>query len=475
MRKSVLLPLILLVALVIGSLGYAVADAYNLVPGILTIEKQSLDLPQTVQIDLNTTKAEATKGINEQANQVTPEQLKPLMDQLVSQAQHGVDNKSQESASPDTNARAGAVVIDTASGKTIAQINGNQLMTPASSSKIIAAATALDTLGAQYRFTTSTHFAAGKLYLRGNGDQLLSPNAGNPAAISGHAGLGDLAAKTAKKLKAQKVSTTQLFLDESIFGDQNPLPNWKAQGNDRYESKPTPIAINNGLANPQLSYGYLPDPALSAAQQFAQRMKDNGISVEAVQRGTAPKEAAMLAEVKSAALHEIVHETLKESNNMLAEVLCRASAAKIGSGTNFAGQIKAAQKVLKKLHIESADFANQDCSGLSTEDRIKPALLAAVMQKAATGSDSQLRPIVSSLPIGALDGTLDTRYSQQAASGNVRAKTGSLQRARSLTGLVTTKSGRTLTFAVIIDSYKEGTGENARAAIDNFVNGLASL
>ena len=61
MRKSVLLPLILLVALVIGSLGYAVADAYNLVPGILTIEKQSLDLPQTVQIDLNATKAEATK------------------------------------------------------------------------------------------------------------------------------------------------------------------------------------------------------------------------------------------------------------------------------------------------------------------------------------------------------------------------------------------------------------------------------
>ena len=55
------------------------------------------------------------------------------------------------------------------------------------------------------------------------------------------------------------------------------------------------------------------------------------------------------------------------------------------------------------------------------------------------------------------------------------AKTGSLQRARSLTGLVTTKSGRTLTFAVIIDSYKEGTGENARAAIDNFVNGLATL
>lgn len=217
MRKSVLLPLILLVALVIGSLGYAVADAYNLVPGILTIEKQSLDLPQTVQIDLNAAKAEATKGINDQANQVTPEQLKPLMDQLVTQAQHGVDNKSQKSASPDTNARAGAVVIDTASGKTIAQINGNQLMTPASSSKIIAADTALDTLGVQYRFTTSTHFAAGKLYLRGNGDQLLSPNAGNPAAISGHAGLGDLAAQTAKKLKAQKVSSTQLFLDESIF------------------------------------------------------------------------------------------------------------------------------------------------------------------------------------------------------------------------------------------------------------------
>ena len=57
----------------------------------------------------------------------------------------------------------------------------------------------------------------------------------------------------------------------------------------------------------------------------------------------------------------------------------------------------------------------------------------------------------------------------------MRAKTGSLQNSRALTGLVTTKSGRTLTFCVIVDSFKEGTGGIARGAIDNFVNGLAGL
>ncbi|MDU4210498.1 MAG: D-alanyl-D-alanine carboxypeptidase/D-alanyl-D-alanine-endopeptidase, partial [Finegoldia magna] len=324
-------------------------------------------------------------------------------------------------------------------------------------------------------FTTSTHLAGNKLFLRGNGDQLLSAGSGNPAATSGHAGLADLAAQTAQQLKEKKTTSVQLFLDESVFGDQSPLPNWQAQGNASYETKPTPIAINNGLANPELSYGYLPDPALSAAEQFAARLQEQGINAGQIQRGTTPKEARRIGEVKSAALHEVMHETLKESNNMLAEVLCRASAAKAGTGANFPGEIKVAQKVLGDLKLEGAAFANHDCSGLSTENKIKPQLLAALMQSAARGDDPQLRPLVSSLPIGALDGTLHDRYLQQNGAGNVRAKTGSLQHSRALTGLVTTKSGRTLTFCVIIDSFKDGTGGIARGAIDNFVNGLAGL
>ena len=168
MRKSVLLPLILLVAMVASGVGYGVLDAYNLAPGILTLENESLELPETVEINLTDAKSKEVPGGNEQAAEITAAQVQPLMQQLVTQAQHG---SQPDPAINAAGGRVGAVVIDTASGKTLGQVNADQLMTPASSSKVVAAATALKTLGPDYRFTTSTHLAGNKLFLRGNGDQ----------------------------------------------------------------------------------------------------------------------------------------------------------------------------------------------------------------------------------------------------------------------------------------------------------------
>ena len=480
MRKSVLLPLILLLVLLLGGVGYGVMDAYNLVPGVLTLENRSVDLPETVQLQLSEETVAEAAGINTKASPITAEEVQPLLDKLAAEAARrassgskteGVDNNN----SADSGARVGAVVIDTASGKTIADLNGEQALTPASSTKVVASATALHILGPQYRFTTSTHLSDKKLYIRGNGDQLLSAGDGDPTAITGHAGLGDLAAETAQKLKKKKINSVQIFLDESIFGDQALLPNWVAEGNGSYETKPVPLAIRNGLAHPELTYGYVDDPALTAAQEFAARLKEQGIEVGEVERATTPKGAAKVAQVESAPLHEVIHDTLKESNNMLAEVLCRASAVKAGTGANFPGEIKAAKKVLGDLKLEAEGFENQDCSGLSTENKIKPALLASVTQQAARGSDPKLRSLISSLPVSALDGTLYNRYVGLPSAGNVRAKTGYVQAANTLTGIVATKSGRALTFCVMINSSEHPIEGGAIKVIDNFVDGLAGL
>ncbi|WP_122819853.1 D-alanyl-D-alanine carboxypeptidase/D-alanyl-D-alanine endopeptidase [Varibaculum vaginae] len=479
MRKSVLLPLMLLFALLLGGVGYGILDAYNVVPGVLTLEKRSVNLPDTVQLQLSEKQVADATGITTKARPITAEQVKPLLDKLTAEAARSADVSSQteddEATPANSETRVGAVVIDTASGKIIADLNGEQALTPASSTKVIAAATALRTLGPQYRFTTSAHLADKKLYLRGNGDQLLSAGAGNPTAITGHAGLGDLAAKTAQKLKKKKINSVQLFLDESVFGEQTLLPNWVEQGNSNYETKPVPLAIRNGLAHPELTYGYVEDPALTATQEFATRLKEQGIETGEVERAVTPKEATKVAQVESAPLHEVIHDTLKESNNMLAEVLCRASAVKAGTGANFPGEIKVAQKVLGDLKLEAKGFENQDCSGLSTENKIKPILLASVTQKAARGGDLKLRSLVSSLPVSALDGTLYNRYVGLPSAGNVRAKTGYVQAANTLTGLVATKTGRVLTFCVMIDSSQHPIAGGAIKVIDNFVDGLAEL
>ena len=83
MRKSVLLPLILLVAMVASGVGYGVLDAYNLVPGILTLENESVDMPETVSISLTDTGSKEVIGINEHAAKITAAQVQPLMQQLV--------------------------------------------------------------------------------------------------------------------------------------------------------------------------------------------------------------------------------------------------------------------------------------------------------------------------------------------------------------------------------------------------------
>ena len=70
MRKSVLLPLILLVAMVASGVGYGVLDAYNLAPGILTLENESLELPETVEINLTDAKSKEVPGGNEQAAEI---------------------------------------------------------------------------------------------------------------------------------------------------------------------------------------------------------------------------------------------------------------------------------------------------------------------------------------------------------------------------------------------------------------------
>jgi D-alanyl-D-alanine carboxypeptidase/D-alanyl-D-alanine-endopeptidase (penicillin-binding protein 4) len=56
-----------------------------------------------------------------------------------------------------------------------------------------------------------------------------------------------------------------------------------------------------------------------------------------------------------------------------------------------------------------------------------------------------------SLAIAGVDGTLKDRMRGTAAAGNVRAKTGTLNAASSLSGYVTTASGHTLSFSMLMN------------------------
>ena len=57
------------------------------------------------------------------------------------------------------------------------------------------------------------------------------------------------------------------------------------------------------------------------------------------------------------------------------------------------------------------------------------------------------------LPIAGVDGTIGSRMRNTPAAGNLHAKTGTLDKARSLSGYVTTADGRMLLFSALCNNY----------------------
>jgi serine-type D-Ala-D-Ala carboxypeptidase/endopeptidase (penicillin-binding protein 4) len=59
----------------------------------------------------------------------------------------------------------------------------------------------------------------------------------------------------------------------------------------------------------------------------------------------------------------------------------------------------------------------------------------------------------AALPIAGVDGTIGSRMRGTPAQGNLRAKTGTLDKARSLSGYVTTSDGHQLVFSMLCNNW----------------------
>jgi D-alanyl-D-alanine carboxypeptidase/D-alanyl-D-alanine-endopeptidase (penicillin-binding protein 4) len=114
-----------------------------------------------------------------------------------------------------------------------------------------------------------------------------------------------------------------------------------------------------------------------------------------------------------------------------------------------------------------------DGSGLARGNRVSAATLAGVLAAAADPARTQLRPIVTGLPVAGLNGTLAERLRGPAA-GVVRAKTGTLTGVGALAGLVVDADGALLAFAILADRVPPEATLPARRALDRFASRLAS-
>lgn len=436
--------------LVVAGGYYGLADALDLVPGPLTVAPPSHELQPFPTVTVSAAPVEPT-GLDPAAPVPSPQALAQLANALAGDALVGQGTTAVS-------------IIDVATGTELLDHSGATPLTPASSNKVPVAWAALSALGPDHRMTTSALLSGSTLTLVGGGDVLLAADAGDPEAVVGHAGLGDLARAAAAELTRRGTTSVSLTLDDTMFAG----PTWNDTWDPVYASWVAPIQPIMMEISGREGNGYPGDPAMEAAGAFRTALEAAGVQVVGdTVRQAAPSGAERVAAVTSAPLADVLAVSLKASDNTMTEVEGRILAAETGKEASFAGATQAVAEQLRKDGFDTTGLVMRDCSGLSTQNKVPTRLLAQIMARAAgTQGGAVGRTLVADLPVAALDGTLANRLSGTAGAGTVRAKTGSLDQTASLTGTVVTREGRLLAFAAIVDGFDIGGLYSARVALD---------
>ncbi len=224
------------------------------------------------------------------------------------------------------------------------------------------------------------------------------------------------------------------------------------------------------------------DPSGAYVAAFREALAARGITVD----GTAasarvtksiPMPAAdatdTLVTVLSPTLREVLPAFEKPSQNQIGELLLKTMGLeRAGVGTADSGRRVVERQLATWGIAAERDVVVRDGSGLSRHDYVSPRALIRVLD--AMRRDSSFRTFYDALPVAGVDGTIASRMKGTPAAGNVHAKTGTLDKARALSGYVTTADGELLLFSILCNNYTVPTRQVDRVA-DALAAHMASL
>nr|WP_241698299.1 D-alanyl-D-alanine carboxypeptidase/D-alanyl-D-alanine-endopeptidase [Flaviflexus huanghaiensis] len=432
--------------------GYVIADAVDVAPGFLTaadVPSEPRAYPEVADFEV----FDAHVPPFGNAADLSPEAIATAAEQL---------------AADPRNTGSTAFAVRDLEGNLLYEMAGNDGKVPASNMKVLTAAAALAELGPNTTLPTSAMLAGDTLYLVGGGDIYLALDQGDPGARIGRAGLGDLADQVTEMLTDRGVTSILLNVDSSLFSGAN--YNDMVQGIDRSYIMPMrPLAIDRG----RLDGFYSATPDIDAGNVFAERLRERGIEVQAIGTAVAPSSAQQVGVVHSAPIRDLVDHCLTVSDNSMAEVLGHLVAIERGLSADFGGAAKGVRDSITEQGFATTGLIVSDTAGLSTDNRVSASLLTEILVEAAVCTECPLSSLPHGMPVAGLSGTLTERFWELESSGLVRAKTGTLVEANSLSGYVTTSGGHVLTFSILIDGLELGTTAIVRPAIDEALNALA--
>jgi D-alanyl-D-alanine carboxypeptidase/D-alanyl-D-alanine-endopeptidase (penicillin-binding protein 4) len=361
----------------------------------------------------------------------------------------------------------GVLVVDPRNGDTLYSHNAGKLFMPASNEKILTGATALTQLGPDFRFVT--RFASngpqrdstldGDLIVIGRGDPTFSDSMRAGDYRNAFRDMADsLARRGIRRIHGSLRRAGDAFPDstygfgwqvddlrtpsgaviDELFVNEGLLPGKRVRANGDTVSAPTIIR----------------DPAAAFLDAFAAALAERHITLDGPVDGkTILADSALipLFQLRSAPLSAILTRMAKPSQNQIAEILFKTLALeKTGVGTADSGR-RVVERQLLAWGALPDGFAVRDGSGMSRHDYVTPETIVRVLDAMRQSHDFPVW--YDALPIAGVDGTISARMKGTPAEKNVHAKTGTVDKARSLSGYVTTADGRILLFSFLCNNF----------------------
>lgn len=366
-----------------------------------------------------------------------------------------------------------AAVINPATDELLFDRNSETGAAPASTLKMLTGAAALQVLGPNYRVETKVYqdpTNPSTIYLVGAGDPTLSrtPN-GKQSVYRDAPKLSDLAVAVNAALGTQTVA--KIVLDSTLFAGPTWEPTWeRSELTQGYMSEVTALQVDGDRRNPASATSARSTTPVANAGRFFKTALGASASEAIVSESKMPAGMTQVASVSSQPISQWVKYMLLTSDNTLSEYLARLVSLKQGFDGSFTSLNAAIKMGLNATMLSSANLTIKDGSGLSDFNSVSPKYLAQFSKLVLSGVGNY-GVLYQGLPIANESGSLASRFNKDNldAAGKIIAKTGWIKRGYTLAGIIKSKDGVDLVFAVYAHGQVDDT---TKLAIDNFVTAV---
>ncbi|MCW3161728.1 D-alanyl-D-alanine carboxypeptidase/D-alanyl-D-alanine endopeptidase [Chryseobacterium oryctis] len=392
------------------------------------------------------------------------------------------------------NANWGFVVYDPKTKKVISSYNENTPLVPASTTKLLTTETAMSLLGENYRWMTQLEYSGsidengvlnGNLYIVGSGDPSLGTNKAGAWSYRDIVSdfVSGISREGIKKVNGDIIIQTALFkgniarLPENVVWLEN--NNYYLPVGTTKEINPAneKLIVKKGGFSTEKKYFYvspynnqmvyadkydgegilttkLPDAPAYLANTFRTTLVKSGVAVTGKvtpkMTDPSPENRKLVSAYKSPTLGDIVYYTNQRSDNSLAEALLRTVGFQsLGDQTSETGRIVVTNH-LKEQGFDMVGLNYSDGSGLSRSNNVTP--ISQVKFLSSLMDEKYYKTYFNSLPIGGQSGTLKSMF-LGTGNGQIFAKTGTLNKVKTLAGYLKTNSGKTLAFSLMVNNY----------------------